>query len=102
MQIAPTQVEPINLTQAAILVTRPGEDPALQWIVDTGLLGEELLAFHQEAMDGRGVIVQHDPVRGAPRGYTELRVAVTEVPADVIERLPRRIHAAVAPLRRSA
>ena len=102
MYLAPPQVEPINLTQAAILLTRPDQAPALQWIVDTSLLGEELIAFHQEALRGRGTLVQHEQVRGAPRGYTEVRVAISEVPADVVERLPRRIHAAIELLGRTA
>ena len=98
MYLAPAPVEPMNLTQAAILLTRPDQAPALQWIVDTSLLGEELIAFHAETLGGRGSMVQHEPVRGAPRGYTELRVPVSEVPADVVERLPRRIHRAIASL----
>lgn len=95
MRTATTQIETVDLVPAAILVTGPDQAPALQWIVDTSLLGEELTAFHQEAIRGRGNLVQHEPVRGAPKGYTELRVPIAQVPADVMARLPRRIRAAI-------
>lgn len=101
MRTATTQIEPVNLVQAAILVTGPDRAPALQWIVDTSLLSEELTEFHQEVIGGRGSLIHHEQVRGAPRGYTELRVAISEVPAAVLEQLPRRIHAAITLLGRA-
>ncbi len=92
---AANDIDPRCFVKAAVLVTRPGEAPALEWIVDTSLHGPELTAFHQSALGGLGTLIEHGPVRGAPRGFTELSVAVTDVPRDVIEQLPRRLRAAV-------
>lgn len=89
-------VDPMPFVQAAVLVTRPGEAPALQWIVDTSIHGPELTAFHQDALGGLGALVDHGPARGAPRGFTELRIVATDVPDDVVDQLPRRLRAALA------
>lgn len=92
-------IDPTFFVNGAVLLTRPGQAAALQWIVDTGLHGVELAAFHQEVIGEVGAITQHEPGRGAPHGFTELRVPVRDLPAGLIEQLPRRLRAAVTAAR---
>lgn len=92
---AASEVDQTCFANTAILVTQPGEAPVLQWIVDTSLLGPELTAFHENALGGLGALIEHPPARGAPRGFTELRIATKDVPCDVVEQLHRRLRAAI-------
>jgi hypothetical protein len=92
----PTELEQNLLVNKAMLVTRPGEAPALKWIVDTKVQGPELAAFQAETLRGGGTLIEHESARGAPHGFTELCVAAADVPAEVIALLPRRLQAAVA------
>lgn len=89
------QVESLPFIHSAALVTRPGEDPALQWIVETGLLSE-LSAFHDHSLGGAGTLTEHPPTRGASRGFVQLRVATRDLPAELVAQLPRRLRVAIA------
>jgi hypothetical protein len=93
---ATTEVDPGRFPHLAVLVTRPGEAPVFQWIVDTALHGPELAIFHRVTLGGAGTLVEHPPAKGLPHGYTQIRVPVAELPAGVVEELPRRLRAAIA------
>lgn len=89
------QLEAPAFVQSAALVTRPGEDPALQWIVETGLLSE-LSAFHDHSLRGAGTLTEHPPTKGASRGFLQLRVATRDLPAELVDQLPRRLRVAIS------
>lgn len=84
-----------HLLSLVALVTCLGQTPVLQWIVDTGVLGEELIAFHQSALGGAGTLVEHPAAKRAPRGFTEVRLPISELPTTVLVLLPRRLRATI-------
>ncbi|MGH8999476.1 MAG: hypothetical protein ACRDY7_08800 [Acidimicrobiia bacterium] len=94
-EAAVTTVDPSIFLKAAVLVTRPGSPLALKWIVDSRIHGPDLAAFQQSTLGGFGTLTEHEPVRGARHGFTELSVTAGDLPDEVFVRLPRRLQAAI-------